>query len=191
MTRASGLEWQDKLDVLWEIYFQIVAAEVGLILAAMTSFRALFVSRAARNRRSPESHASFWVKGKLAVRRYLDPRLWRSKHSQDMTRGQESGTTNVGFDRKLPSFPRATMTGINTFINHSGEAPKLEFEFSTYPASVEDNADTSPFFKDVSISRGRELEDSHDQSEPERLEVAGPLRYARSRCTQPICNGKT
>lgn len=121
VTRASGLEWRDKLDVLWEIYFQIVAAEVGLILVAMTAFRALFVSRAARNQHSPQKHPSFWVKSKLALRRLLDPRRWMSKYSKDITGGQEHDTTKDGFDGKLPSIPGATMTGVNTFINHQGE----------------------------------------------------------------------
>ena len=64
VTRASGLEWQDKLDVLWEVYFQFVAAKVGLILVAMTAFRALFVSRAARNQESPQKYPSLWAKDK-------------------------------------------------------------------------------------------------------------------------------
>lgn len=189
VTRASGLEWQDKLDVLWEVYFQIVAAEIGLILVAMTSFRALFVSRTARNKLSPEKHTSFWAEGKLALRRLLDPRRWRSKHTEDMTRGQEPGNPNFGFDGKLPSIPGATMTGINTFINHQGEAAKSEIEFSTYPAFMKDNKDTLPSPKHSSISRSHGPEASHDQSEPESLEVAGPLKLARPHCSQPICNG--
>lgn len=159
VTRASGLEWQDKLDVLWEVYFQIIAAEIGLILVAMTSFRALFVSRTARNKLSPGKHTSFWVEGKLALRILLDPRRWRSKHTEDMTRGQKPGTTTVGFDGKLPNIPGATMTGMNTFIDHQGEAANSEIEFSTYSAPLEENKDASPFSKDSSLSR--EPEASH------------------------------
>lgn len=189
VTRASGLEWQGKLDVLWEVYFQIVAAEIGLILVAMTSFRALFVSRTARNKLSPEKHTSFWAEAKLALRRLLDPRRWRSKHPEDMTRGHKPGTTYVGFDGELPSIPGATMTGIHTFIDHQGEAAQSEIEFSTYSASIKENKDAWPFSKDASISRSREPEVFHGQSEPERFEVAAPLEHARPHCNQPNRNG--
>ena len=123
VTRASGLEWQDKLDVLWEVYFQIVAVEVGLILVSMTAFRALFVSRAARNQHLPQKHPFLLVKSKDVLRKLLVPRQWMSKHSKDMTKGHthDNKITKDGFDGRLPSIPGATMTGINTFINHQGE----------------------------------------------------------------------
>ena len=124
VTRASGLDWQDKLDVLWEVYFQIVAAEVGLILVSMTAFRALFVSRAARNQHSPQKYPSLLVKSKNILRKLLDPRQWMSKHSTAIARGHTHANENTkhGFVGRLPSIPGATMTGINTFINHQGEA---------------------------------------------------------------------
>ncbi len=71
--RAGGLDWQDKLDVVWEVYFQIVAAEVGLILVSITAFRALFVSRAAREQHSPQKHPSLLGKSKDILRKVLDP----------------------------------------------------------------------------------------------------------------------
>ena len=123
VTRASGLEWQDKLDVLWEVYFQIVAAEVGLILVSMTAFRALFVSRATRNQHSPQKYPSLLVKSKNMLRKLRDPRRWMSKHSKDMTGGHthDNEISKDGFNGMLPSIPGAKMTGINTFINHQGE----------------------------------------------------------------------
>lgn len=123
VTRASGLEWQDELDVLWEVYFQIVAAEVGLVLASTTAFRALFVSRAARNQHSPQNHPSLLLKNKNVLKQLLDPRRWMSKNSKDMTRGHihDNDITKAGFDGGLPSIPGATMTGMNTFIDHQGE----------------------------------------------------------------------
>ena len=139
VTRASGLEWQDKLDVLWEVYFQIVAAEVGLILVSMTAFRALFVSRAARNQHSPQKGPSVWVKSRYFLRNLIDPRRWISKYSNDISGGQKVDNTKGGFNGELPSIPGATMTGINTFINRQGEEAKSEIEFSTYSASPAEN----------------------------------------------------
>ena len=147
VTRASGLEWQDKLDVLWEVYFQIVAAEVGLILVSMTAFRALFVSRAARNQHSPHKGPSVWLKSRYFLRNLIDPRRWISKYSKDMTGGQKDDTMKDGINGELPSIPGATMTGMNTFINRQGEEAKSEIDFSTYPASAAKNRDTLPSSK--------------------------------------------
>ena len=145
VTRAGGLERRDKLDVLWEIYFQIVAAEVGLILASMTTFRALFVSRAARDQHSPQKGPSVWLKSRHFLRNFLDPRQWTSKYSKDMAGDQKNATTKGGFNGEFPSIPGATMTGMNTFIDHRGEAVESDIELSTYPASTVGNQDTSPF----------------------------------------------
>lgn len=164
VTRASGLEWQGKLDVLWEVYFQMVAAEVGLILVATTAFRALFVSRPGQNQHSPQKNPSFWVKSKLTLRSLLDPRRWMSKYSKDMAGGQELDATKDGFDGRLPGVPGASMTGMHTFINHSGEAATLETGFSTYPPSTEANQASWPLSKNASISRSGEQNATHDQS---------------------------
>ena len=164
VTRASGLEWQSKLDVLWEVYFQIVAAEVGLILASMTAFRALFVSRTARNQDSPPKHPSYWVKSKSALTRLLDPRRWMSKYSKNTTGGRNHDNTKDGFDGGLPSIPGAAMTGVTTFIRHHGEVAKSETELSTNPPSTEASQDTWPFSKHASISRSREHNISDNQS---------------------------
>ena len=126
VTRVGGLKWHDKLDVLWEVYFQVVAAEVGLILVSMTAFRALFVSRAARNQHSPQKGPSSWVKSRYFLKNLLDPRRWMSKYSRTMTGGQKDATTQGTSNGKLPSIPGATVTGIelNTFIHREGEETK-------------------------------------------------------------------
>ena len=120
VTRASGLEWQGKLDVLWEVYFQIVAAEIGLILVSTTAFRALYVSRAARNQQAPQKYPSLLMKSTKILRKVLDPRRWISKQPKDMTRSY-TPNNEIALDGKLPSIPGATMTGINTYIQHHGE----------------------------------------------------------------------
>lgn len=60
--RASGLEWRDRLDVVWGVYFHVMAAEVGLILVCMTAFRTLFISQSSAN----QSHAT--------LKKLFDPR---------------------------------------------------------------------------------------------------------------------
>ena len=158
ITRASGLEWQGKLDVLWEVYFQIVAAEVGLILVAMTSFRALFVSRTARNHPSPPEYGSFWAKSKSVMRRLLDPRQWSSK---DTSQGQRPSNTEDGLIGDLPGIPAATMTGMQTFINHQGETIVSDGRFSTGSASLEAHQDNWPLSKHASVLVDHEKTVSH------------------------------
>ena len=187
VTRASGLVWQGKIDVIWEVYFQTIPAEVGLILVSTTAFRALFVSRAARNQHSPQKGPSPWVKSSYFLRNLLDPRRWMSKHSKDTAGGQGDATTKGGFHGELPSIPGATMTGMNTFINHRGEAVEPDIEFSTYPASTVGNQDTSPFSKNASHPESRGQNTFHSQSMSERFHNAGPSRHVCSHDSQPIC----
>ena len=174
VTRAFGLEWQDKLDVIWEVYFQIVAAEIGLILVAMTAFRALFVSRAARNQHSPHGDPSSWTKSLSVLRKLLNPRRWMLRYSKDMTEGHTHRAVENGFGERLPSIPGATITGINTFINQQGTVASSEIEFSTYPASLVENQDISPSLTHPSIPRSCERKSLHDASNSERFRFAGP-----------------
>ena len=112
------------------IYFQIVAAEVGLILVSMTAFRAVFVTRAARNQHSPRKSPSMWLKSRYFLRNTIDPRRW--KYSKDITEGHEDDAMKDGIDGELPNIPGATMTGMHTFVNRQGEEVKSEIEVSTY-----------------------------------------------------------
>jgi hypothetical protein len=43
--RASGLVNKGKLDTTWEIFWQIMSAEIGIMIATATTFRALFVAQ--------------------------------------------------------------------------------------------------------------------------------------------------
>ena len=164
VTRASGLQWQHKLDFLWEVYFQVVAAEVGLILVSMTAFRALFVSRAARNQHPPHRGPSVWLKSRCYLRHHIDPRRWMSKHSEDMNGGQTDDIVKGGINGELPRIPGAAMTRMNAFISRQGEEAKSEIEFLTYPASVAENQDTLSSSKHVSTPASREQNSFRNQS---------------------------
>lgn len=163
--RASGLEWQDKLDVLWEVYFQIVAAEVGLILVSMTAFRALFVSRAARKQHSPQKDPSLWTKSKFALRKLVSPVLWTLKRSENNNGGQKYGSTEEDFDGRLPSVPGATMTGIRTFIDHEGEKTEWGTDLSPHQTLTEAKQDDCSLSKRTSVSQTHEEGTYHNQPE--------------------------
>ena len=147
ITRASGLEWKGNLDVLWEVYFQIVAAEVGLILVSMTAFRQLFVSRTARNQQPPAKPPTFWPRSRVAIRKILDLRRWTSGYSKDShgERKRHSEKITGGFDERLPGIPGGTMTGVQSrFQEHQGGASKSSSQPSPYPTNTEMDQDTWP-----------------------------------------------
>ncbi|KAI4128044.1 MAG: hypothetical protein LQ338_002935 [Usnochroma carphineum] len=152
VTRASGLEWHDKLDVLWEVYFQIVAAEVGLILVSTTAFRALFVSRTNRKQKSPQQSPSLLGKSMRALKRILEPRRWTSKSSKDVSNGQHQCNAKDGFDGKLPNIPGGRMTGMRTFVNDQemtsqGTTTQGGAELSVIGSYTEASDDTWPLDK--------------------------------------------
>ena len=173
LTRAGGLVWLGSIDGVWEVFFQVVPAELGLILVSMTSFRALFVSRAARNQHSPQKGPSVWVRTRCLLRNLVDPRRWMSKYSKDTTGGQRDDTMKGGFSGQFPSIPGATMTGIQTFINCQGEEAKSETEFSTYPVSAVEKHGTFSSSKQVLIPANREQSSFHNQSYLESILPAG------------------
>ena len=55
------------------------------------------------------------------------------------------------------------MTGMNTFINHRGEAVESDIEFSAYPASTVENRDSWPFSKNASHAESCEQNTPHSQ----------------------------
>jgi len=72
--RASGLERRGKLDQIWVTFWQILAAETGLALMAMSAFRALYVSRKKGKRVRKAGTISFGSPSKDLLRRLRTPR---------------------------------------------------------------------------------------------------------------------
>lgn len=175
ITRASGLEWKGNLDVLWEVYFQIIAAEVGLILVAVTAFRQLFVSQINQNRRAPPKSPPFWTGAVNTMRGLLDPRRWTSSYS-----GYRNGPQGRGSERKpkglfgrLPDISGATMTGVRTFIDEQGEQTGP----STHSSGTEGNRDTSPLVaaEKPAISQSHQDVIVCEHPKGKRSELAQPL----------------
>lgn len=52
ITRASGLVWKGKMDYVWEFYWIIMSANMGVVLASASAFRAFFVAQK-NNKTSP------------------------------------------------------------------------------------------------------------------------------------------
>lgn len=125
ITRMSGIKTGGKVDQVWESYFLILAAEVGIILTAVTAFRALFVSRHKRDndgaKQPPGDSTQWYSQNKHLLKRVFNPSLWRSKSRvQSTSEGYEANEDGHFPMRNLPDIPRAHMTGVRTFIDGRG-----------------------------------------------------------------------
>ena len=131
--RGSGIQYQGKVDHIWETYWIFVAGEVGLILTAITAFRSFFVARQ-NARDDPARTPSWYRRSKERLLRYKASMGGRSSGKSSEKRGGKalegsgdtgetvwtggSDETKVEDFHRLPiQFPKPTMTGIRTFIN--------------------------------------------------------------------------
>lgn len=111
------------IDSVWETYWQFIAANIALTMTAATAFRTFFVSRNAEDRghRSPDhgSREIWYSKGRRLLRSVFSTRLWyswRSKDSRRVPDDQGSAWDSAPLELR-PNIPRATLTGMRTFIN--------------------------------------------------------------------------
>ncbi|CAI6340010.1 unnamed protein product [Periconia digitata] len=123
ITRITGLQWKGKLDLVWEIFFIAIAAEIGLSLVAITAFRALYVSKS-KSRHVPGAISTFnWYhKGKsfmLGVFSNIGGNSARGKSESHEMHGKTD-------DDLGDPIPNATMTGMRTFIDQNGKSEVYE-----------------------------------------------------------------
>ena len=114
VTRIACFKINNQVDLVWEFYFLVVAAEIGVILASISTYRTLFVSRRkdTRHRGCPSSST------KERLKRVFLSSPWRSKARDSSTPINQRGNQYSHFDEEaLPDIPRPCMTGIRTFIN--------------------------------------------------------------------------
>ena len=69
------------------------------------------------------------------IRKMLDPRLWTTRHSKEITLVKKPETVDSEFG--LPSIPGGTMTGMRTFIDRQGQAEELDIGHVGYPTKVD------------------------------------------------------
>ena len=122
ITRISGIKIKGHVDHVWETYFLVLAAEIGIILAAVTAFRVFFVSRHKKDNnraKNPPGNISRWnTHTKYLLKRAITPSLWRTKSRGPPTfdgyEADKDGHFSLG---PMPDIPRAHMTGVRTFID--------------------------------------------------------------------------
>ncbi|KAF7951338.1 hypothetical protein EAE96_006654 [Botrytis aclada] len=106
--RVSGLHAESSFDSAWEVYWLIVAGEVGLILTTGTAFRALFVSR----------------NQKKFIAADHNSQKWRTRRTSETSGAIEPASASYEMHgvMALPGIERGTITGIRTFINGRSSA---------------------------------------------------------------------
>jgi hypothetical protein len=131
--RWSGVLHHESVDPVWSSYWQLISAEVGIILTAMTAFRALFVSHS-KKRASPNSPRTSGVRAKArdAIKRAVSSGSWPGWVGKKMSTGATSSWWSTEKEKEkekekrrplgdLPEIPGAQMTGIRTFIDGEGQ----------------------------------------------------------------------
>ena len=124
--RTSRTKADNHIDIVWESYFIIVAAEVGIILTAVSAFRALYLSRQKRdvyrNQHTPQSDTPWYSPSRYLIKRIFTLSFFRSKSRGSETSAAFEADSNGKFPMPdLPGIPRAHMTGVRTLIGGVGE----------------------------------------------------------------------
>ncbi|KAF2109416.1 hypothetical protein BDV96DRAFT_651854 [Lophiotrema nucula] len=118
IARIAGLKWKGKVDLVWECYFIVIAAEVGLALVSITAFRALYISKT-KNRDIHDTITSFrWYKsGKTVAWKIIT--MTTGKTPTDSSKSLRMERRGSGFLKD--DIPHGTMTGMRTFIDGNGK----------------------------------------------------------------------
>lgn len=86
------------IDVVWEIFWQLMEACIAVIMVSLTAFRSLFVAHGSGAKSPPKKPS-------------LRKRMLNSRIAVGRKRANDSEETE-----RLPEVPRATLTGMRTFI---------------------------------------------------------------------------
>ena len=152
-----------KVDSTWGIFWQVMAAALGLTVTAVTAFRSLFVShQVGRTQGSPPVVWRLYKKTKEAMRRTFTLRTWLSKSTKDSStlRASEEG------DIELGSIERGTITGLRSFI---AGYRKTKPDASQSTAMGEED-DTLPLSEKIMASGSSRANDKI-LAEPEKVRV--------------------
>ncbi|KAL8755337.1 MAG: hypothetical protein Q9199_003716 [Rusavskia elegans] len=122
ITRIAGIRLDSQIDSVWESYFLIVAAEIGVVLASVSTYRALFVSHRKRIINEARDRGHTYSPNRQLIGWTFVSSPWRSKAKGQSTPDNDRGDQDSHFDKDaLPNIPPAHMSGVRTFINGCGQ----------------------------------------------------------------------
>ena len=160
ITRISGMKLNDEVDQVWGSYFMIIAAEIGIILTAVTAFRALFVSRYKSEKKgkgakgSSGQRAHWYSQNTNLLRLVFTLSLWRSKsRGQSTSEGYEADKNGHFPMGNLPDIPRAHMTGVRTVIDGRGKGTDASRIMESQ--AIQEDDDTWPLHETNKTSKAR------------------------------------
>ena len=112
ITRVSGLKSKGNFDTIWETYWLILSAEVGIVLTSVAAFRAFFVSRSNRNRDRGIQRLGTRMQWCQQDNRYLKQKpsfslLRSNSRVQEITRGYQINENAELPMSNIPGIPRA------------------------------------------------------------------------------------
>ena len=124
LVRPAGL-LDEKVHVVWPAFWTCVAGHIGVLLASLTTFRALFVQRAASPGLSPRPRfRPNWYRLNQRLCGLLHPR--HSKGAPFMQPSRERSFDREGeIPSLLPSLPQPALAGTPTFIAGSSRTANL------------------------------------------------------------------
>ena len=145
----AGLRSKGNVDSTWEIFWQFIAAALGITMSAATAFRSLFVSH-----QIEKFHGSPWgierlhKRSKEFIRRTFILCTRRSKSINESKPSRPSKNS----DMELGSIERGTITGLRSFISGFGKT-KPGASQTIQSTVMEDDEDTWPLSKKI-VERG-------------------------------------
>ncbi len=119
ITRVSGLKFKGNIDTIWETYWLILSAEVGIVLTSVATFRAFFVFCSNRNQDRGIQPLRARMQWCHQENRYLKQKfsfsLWQSNSRVQALSWQDEANEDVELPMSnLPDIPRAHITGSRT-----------------------------------------------------------------------------
>ena len=117
ITRISGLKFKGNIDTIWETYWLILSAEVGIVLTSVATFRAFFVFHSNRNQDRVIQPLGARMRWCHQEKRYLKQKfsfsLWRSNSRvQASSEEHKADKDDELLMNKLSDIPRAHITGV-------------------------------------------------------------------------------
>ena len=126
LIRASGIAHHGGVDGTWEIDWQYLSAEVGLLMDTATAFRSFFIA-CSRRHAEPRFHPTWYETARQRPKySWRSARTFGRKQREPLRWWEEPGES--GELMALPQIPRPTMTGIRTFISGSGGQSWRQFQ---------------------------------------------------------------
>ncbi len=115
IVRISGFVKKHTFDLVWISFWHHLEGAVAIIMVSLTAFRSMLGIKSLQARERERAERSWLLhRPKLLVRYF-------KKETEDKSKSQQ-----------LPSVPRATLTGVRTFINGNGISNESKAMGMTY-----------------------------------------------------------